>query len=319
MIDLSIIIPHYNSTETLITLIETIPNRREIQVIIVDDHSNEEEKKKLLKIKEDYENENIIFLNNKRYKKGAGACRNIGLEYADGDWILFADADDFFIDGFFQVVKKYFKSNNDVVFFKPTSIEIDTQKISDRHKFYEKLIEDYLASKNKKTETLLRYRFVVPWSKLIKKKFIIDNNIFFDEVISANDVMFSTKLGYYMKKFDVSEEAIYCVTKNKGSLTMSISEQIFDTRMGVYIKYYKFLRENLKKKEFLFLGLSGRGFLINSIQFGFKKTFRVYNELRKNKVQIIDGKILNPIIFIKKLVFYINQKKEKKKYEVFKN
>src|SRR5699024_8599309 len=93
MINLSIIIPHYNSINTLQYLLESIPNYKDIEVIVIDDHSNAESKKELIEIGKK-KSTNIKFLNNEPHKIGAGACRNIGLDKASGKWLLFADADD---------------------------------------------------------------------------------------------------------------------------------------------------------------------------------------------------------------------------------
>ena len=40
MIQLSIIIPHYNSPETLEVLLQSIPDIPEIEVLVIDDNSN---------------------------------------------------------------------------------------------------------------------------------------------------------------------------------------------------------------------------------------------------------------------------------------
>src|SRR5699024_3371812 len=116
MYNLSIIIPHYNSTSSLKKLINTIPDVNEIQVIIIDDHSDAEHKNELIKFEKHFNRSNVEFYNNDPNKKGAGACRNIGLLHARGKWLLFADADDYFLEGFFDTVKKYFNSKCDVVF-----------------------------------------------------------------------------------------------------------------------------------------------------------------------------------------------------------
>lgn len=317
MIDLSIIIPHYNSTESLKKLLHTIPDKREIQVLVIDDNSDKEEQKNIEKLKRDFERKNVVFLKNDTGKKGAGTCRNIGMSHAQGEWLLFADADDFFVENFYQVVQKYLHSNNDVVFFKPTSIEMDTGKLSDRHVSFAELIDNYAKTKSRAAELSLRYRFDVPWSKLIKRKLIQDHSILFDEVIAANDVMFSTKVGYYLKNFEVSDETIYCVTRNKGSLTMTISNETFESRLNVYIRRYNFLKKRLNKEDFFTLQLNGRGLLLDSLQFGFKKFISVLVRLKKNQIKIFDKKLLNPVTLFKKIQLYFNKLKIQKKYSEF--
>src|SRR5699024_8730524 len=142
MIELSIIIPHYNSVTTLIKLLNSIPVKKNIEVIVIDDRSNND----LEKLEELYSCESfkhVKFLENNSIKKGAGVCRNIGLNNSSGEWVLFADADDYFVGDFYGKVSKYFSSNYDVVFFRPTSIELDTDEESDRHTIYENLLLNF--------------------------------------------------------------------------------------------------------------------------------------------------------------------------------
>lgn len=314
MVNLSIIIPHYNSVFTLNKLLQTIPNRKDIQVIVVDDNSENKYKNELLKLKNEYIQSNVEFYNNNTNTKGAGSCRNIGLKLAKGKWLIFADADDYFLNSFFDIVKKYFTSEYDVVFFKPTSIEIDSGKLSQRHKHYEMLIDNFLKYKSISNEMFLRYYFHVPWSKLINSSLLKKNKIIFDEVIASNDVMFSTKVGHSMKNFKVTEEVIYCVTRNRGSLTTTISHEIFDSRLNVYINYYHFLKKNLSKEMFQLLNVSGRYYLLQSLNLGFKKTFMVFIKLKRNNVHIINFKVLNPIRITKVILGYYQKRKKMNRY-----
>ncbi|PAV31090.1 hypothetical protein CIL05_00060 [Virgibacillus profundi] len=313
MVNLSIIIPHYNSSSSLKTLLQTIPNLKDIQTIVIDDNSNEKHKEELVNLKLNCGDKNIEFYNNDTSKKGAGACRNIGLKRASGKWLLFADSDDYFLEGFYKKVHHFFESANDIIFFAPTSIEIDTGKISDRHLTYSKLIENQIVNPSFKTEVFLRYCFYVPWTKLIRANLVCENNIMFDEVIASNDVMFSTKTGYHMKKFVVSQEVIYCVTRNKGSLTTTVSDKIYDARLNVFINQYKFLQENVSSEEFKALNLSGMGYISKSMNHGVRKTLKVYSKLKINNILVFNPKIFNPVWFFNKVIkIYLKNKKNKK-------
>ena len=316
--NLSIIIPHFNGSDLLATLLESIPDDKKIQTIVVDDKSDSFHLKAIEKLKYKYDFE---FYENER-DKSAGTCRNIGLEKAKGKWIMFADSDDYFVDGFYEKVSKYFNSNIDAVFFPPTSWYIDTGKVADRHLSFKKIIEDYLKDRSKKNEFSIRYRFIVPWSRMIKRKLIENNNIKFEEILTSNDVMFITKVGYFMKNFDVSSDVIYCITKRYGSLTTNLKENYFDLRLNTRVSRINFLKANLSKEEFgkimnPFIRNMASQLLIRSfILFGYKKLFYVYNLYRRENIKWFRMVYLNPIKVIKfiyiELYKYIRNKKYNK-------
>ena len=298
---LSIIIPHFNGSDLLETLLASIPQDKKIQTIVVDDKSDLSHVEAIEKLKSRF---NFEFYKNDKFKS-SGLCRNIGLEKAKGKWIIFADSDDYFVDGFYEKVSKYFDSNTDGVFFPPTSWYIDTGKIASRHLSFKKIVEDYLKDKNKKNEFSLRYRFIVPWSRMIKKNLIEKNKIKFDEIPTSNDVMFITKVGYYMKSFDVSDNIIYCITKRYGSLTTNLKEEFFDIRLNTRISRINFLKKNLSEKEFgnimkpLICNMASQLLVKSFILFGYKKFFQVYNLYRRENIKWFRLVYLNPLKVLK--------------------
>lgn len=235
---ISVIIPHFNSLRKLKRLLETIPEDENIEVIVIDDRSKHEEKPTRAVLKK-----NIQLLSNESGLKGAGTCRNIGLSNAKGDFVIFADSDDYFTPEAFNIIQTLGIRDNtdipDILFFKPTSVSELSGELSDRHLKYEALIDDY-----KKGSMDIRYGFYVPWSKVYRLKFLIENDINFDEVIASNDVMFSLKAGYLARDIEISDEIIYTVTRGRGSLTVNKSIEVLSSRYEVELRRIDYINEN---------------------------------------------------------------------------
>ncbi len=286
--ELSIIVPYYNQVSKLHRLLKSIPSSNGVEVLVIDDHSSENIEK-YQALKKHFSNKGVTFLQNDENKKGAGSARNVGLRYAKGKWILFADADDFFLKSSWDNLYKYFNSDNEVIFFAPISMEEDTKSQSTRHLKYRKLILDYLKSPIKENQVYLRYQFSAPWSKLIKKDFLDYHKIQFDETMVSNDIMFSTKVGYYMNKFDICKQPIYCITKDKGSLTTTLTDTAFITRMEVLGDYYNFLEPKLTKKELRLAEPLVIPILISAVKGGIsqKAILKGINILKQNNIKIL--------------------------------
>ena len=300
---LSIIIPHYNHPNYLRTLLMSIPYLSEIQIIIIDDKSTDY-REEYDTLKEEFSGKNIEFYDNNEIKS-AGTCRNIGLRYAVGDWLLFADSDDYFIEGFYDAVSRYFDSEYDIIFYPPTSIVMGTGEVSDRHIEHTKKVQDYCMDPDWKNTLELRYKYQSPCSKLIRRKMVEENGIRFDEIIASNDVMFSMKCGYAAKKIAADLQVIYCITMNKGSLTNQISEEVYDARIGVFFRRFQFLNERLNEEEMGYLGIDGRVQVFQALQngYGIKKVWWLLRQYRKCGIRFWGWDLFTKLFHYVKVIF----------------
>lgn len=282
MFTYSIIIPHYNSPTLLDKLIRTIPARDDIEIIVIDDNSEQ-----LLELSQ-FSRHNISFYINDTGIQSAGACRNIGLKHAKGRWLLFADADDFFLEDAFEIINEVADEQYDVIYFSPTSRNSINNEISDRHINYQKLVRNFISN----NEMEIKYSFYVPWSKLISSKLVKDKSIVFDETLVANDVMFSLRVGLNAKRITAVDRVIYCVIKRTQSLTSVFNPNNnrirFETslRMNAYLyrarkscyqhslcfllkRHYKIIKlQDLR--DLFYLVLSGKLIILPPL---FKKSF----------------------------------------------
>lgn len=302
MIRYSIIIPHYNSPYSLDKLLTSIGIHDDVQIVVVDDKSNKH-LSEYVEVKKKHER-TCLFLDNTTEKKGAGVCRNIGLEKVVGDWLLFADSDDFFMEGWYPNVCEYYNSNADVVFFPPTS-EVEGE-IGTRHKKYLKLVDEF-NEKKPNSDLHLRIQFFPPWSKMIRKSLVIKKNIRFDETMFSNDVMFSTKVGFYAKSIDATNESIYCVVDKAGTLTKNKSFDAFYIRNSVICNVYNFLKIELSDEQFKDAYIRNTPVFNLYIAFkagyglkGIRKLVRLY---QSNGVSIVSPSVFN----FKRIVHYFKR------------
>lgn len=284
-IRLSVIIPHYNSVKLLYKLIESIPRRDGVEIIVIDDCSTQEAEK--VEAIATIRPEQIRLFYNESGKNSAGACRNIGLEHANGDWLLFADADDFFMPNFYENIKIYLDSDYDIVYFMPCSLDLNTDRSSTRHELFEKLIKQYLNNSSEENLIRLKYYWESPWSKLIRRELIEGQHVRFDCTRVANDTMFSTRVAYAAQKIEVSSMVIYCVTKGEGSLTTLKNKNNYYTRLDVFLRKYKFLKQHLSRNEWKMLDLLGGHYIKLARVYGleYMEIFKIYGIFLKNGVR----------------------------------
>ncbi|MBQ0027441.1 MAG: glycosyltransferase family 2 protein [Lachnospiraceae bacterium] len=256
----SIIIPHYNIPDMLSKLLDTIPNDEDIEVIVVDDKSTKE-LDAYSECKVRYAGRNISFYDNDTDKKGAGVCRNIGMSHASGSWLLFADSDDRFTDDFADIIRRDADGDEDIIFYHPSSINIDTGKESDRHIDFCSILDRYVEDTCRKNELSLRYELVAPWSKLIRREMITKCGILFEDSKVANDVFFCAQIGRFAQKIAVKGDTIYVVTTREGSITTATDTKSFDVRLGVFIRTTKYIRSNISKEDYRLIKRNGSYFL----------------------------------------------------------
>ena len=242
----SIIIPHHNSPELLERCINSIPQRGDTDVIVIDDNSDDVYIPQLESIFQDHPN--VIYKFTKE-GLGAGYARNVGIKMLRSKWVLFADADDYFLPEAYDCIYKHKNDNADIIYFHSICRYSDTMEPGDRHIQLVQKIDDFIAHPNETTEGHLRYNYNEPWGKMIRVNLIRENNITFEQTRWGNDMHFSTVVGACAKQIAADDTAIYCVTIAHGSLVHQHSLESRRCRYEVQLRNNKYLRE-IGKPEF---------------------------------------------------------------------
>lgn len=175
---ISIIIPVYNSEKYIERCIESVLNQtyQNIEIVIVNDGSIDSSEALIEKYLD--KDKRIIIINQKNC--GVSAARNNGIKKSSGKYITFIDSDDYYeddaIETLYNCIKKtncdLVRGNYRVIKNKKVIEEgnVVPGKINDFYDLYNKIFDNSIPS----------YSVLL----LIKKDFIFNNNIFFDENIA---------------------------------------------------------------------------------------------------------------------------------------
>ncbi|MCR5050240.1 MAG: glycosyltransferase family 2 protein [Paludibacteraceae bacterium] len=241
-----IIIPHHNTPDLLARCVSSIPEREDIDVLVIDDNSEAKYAQQITDICK--QRSNITFIPTKE-GLGAGFARNVGLKKAHSKWILFADADDYFLPDAWQYLDRHLNDIADIIFFHSTCRFSDTNEPGNRHIQLVSKIDAFINNPNEKNEGILRFRYDEPWGKMIRTDMILNNRLSFEQTRWANDLHFSSLIGAHAKTIAADKHEIYCVTIAKGSLVHQHSLESRRCRYEVILRNNAYLRQ-IGKQQF---------------------------------------------------------------------
>ena len=165
----SFIVPVYNQEKLLERCIKSIPKRWDIEIIIIDDGSNDKTPKLIEELVEKYHDYIRAVMCKENH--GVSHARNLGIDRAIGEYLIFVDSDDYLdLDKTAKVIDMYLGGQWDMVFY---------DMMTNNKQLYKSTRE------NRKT----RYGMF----KFIKKSFI-GNSRFPEDMNYAEDRVFHTEL-----------------------------------------------------------------------------------------------------------------------------
>lgn len=188
-IKFSIIIPNYNSEHHIIKLLDSIKAQtfRDYEVIIVDDMSTDNSPSIIENYIAGNELQDKFYFTQLTKKRYNGGTRNYGVDMADGDYILFADCDDWFTSN------KCLEELNKVIMPDTELVRLSYSPCVDNYVGFVRLHENTL-------EDLVHSIFVAPWTKCIKRELFVP----FPENTLIEDVV------QHIAQLDVIQNFTYC-------------------------------------------------------------------------------------------------------------
>ena len=265
MINYSFVIPHKNDIESLKRCVNSIPERNDVEIVVVDDCSNEKPvlSRKGLK---------IIYL---KKSHGAGYARNIGLDNIAGKWVLFADCDDFYEKDFLTELDKWVDKDLDIVYFDVHF----RYKISSKseHYFMKSAYDRWvLGDHSYQSEIDVKHGYNVPWNKMTRLEYVKKIFARFEEIPVGNDALFVHQCAAQTHRIDVINHQLYYYVDNECGLTRK--KHTYESIRALFKSTVRVNRIKAKAGAWKQIMLPWFDFPKYYRMFGFWKTLRLYIE-----------------------------------------
>ena len=247
----SIIVPVYNTEKYLRRCMDALVGQTissdQIEFIVINDGSTDSSPRILEEYEKNYPGIVRVF---NRSNGGQAAARNFGITKARGDYIGFADSDDYIDTTLYEKLYALaIKEDADMVECHYHSML--EQTTPDCSCGYKEIRTRGTIKEHESVRELFIDPQVSPWNKLYRKSIIVENNITFPEGIIYEDTSFYIKALPFIKKHAYLDEKLvyYCVrngstmTANKNRVTdiFKVFDDIveFYLRKGLFKEYYK--------------------------------------------------------------------------------
>lgn len=210
----SFIIPHHNCPNLLYRLLDTIPQRNDIEIIVVDDNSDVD------KVPVITRSDVQLFLIPASESKGAGHARNVGLDHAKGKWLLFADSDDYYDKSLLKCLDRYKDYEIDILYFSAYTNVKENQFVTLEQNEIDKNIQIYLNG-SKQIQDIQRMGLSsnVPWNKMFNHEFIKRIAVRFEEIPISNDAWFVNFAGSQAIRIETIPDKLYYYILNETGIT----------------------------------------------------------------------------------------------------
>ena len=235
----SVIVPVYNVEKYLSRCLDSIINQtlKEIEIICVNDGSTDNSRA----ILEEYKNKDSRIIIVDKKNGGLSSARNAGIKIATAPYIAFVDSDDWIETNTYETAIKYFDEDIDLVQYGTSVINEDFDEDDIVVKTSRNHHKIRRCGKFKIDNDVLMTTILTSWSKVFKRKIIINNNIEFPIGLLYEDIEFFYKYCVYAKNCYFIDKKLYNYTKRKNS--------ILD---NVYSNKYSFFKDHLEIIEHLY-------------------------------------------------------------------
>lgn len=208
MIKVSIVIPVYNAEKYLCKCLDSIfvQTLKEIEVVCINDSSTDNSLDILCEYREKHHNMVVITQKN----AGSGRARNVGINVAEGKYLMFVDPDDFLASD--DAVETLYKAaeENHVAVCGGSMVHFIVSK---------NVIQRRFETEKEGMTCFRNYPFPHAHQRyIIQKELLVKNGIYYPDYRRGQDITFTAKMLNAVDKFYLISKDIYVYRKEHKEL-----------------------------------------------------------------------------------------------------
>ena len=245
---ISVIIPVYQVSDYVERCLKSVMHQtyKDIECIIVDDATKDDSIEKCERLIGEYNGPIRFKIFHHEVNRGLSAARNTGTDAASGDYLYYLDSDDEITPDCLEKLMRYVLEDNSLEMVQGRYVmktgEKEVLGRSDEHRIESNADARYQYLHWRK----LNYTV---WNKLLKRSFVIDNQLYNREGIINEDLLWTFHLIKYLSRAQLCNDVTYYYHIRPNSIVSSTSSE---KRGKNYIYVYDDIFHNLtpqKEKE----------------------------------------------------------------------
>ena len=293
--NISIVIPVFNVEnyiyETITSALSQLSENSEI--IAINDASTD---KSLLILRELAQVDERLRIINLEKNHGQGYARNLGIDKSKSDFILFLDSDDLLAKRAIKEISVNYSGEDILVYNHDLLWKNGLLTKNPKSIIFEKLQGKSFNKNDFLFMSKLLENINVPWNKLYKKNFLIENKIRFPDGI-YEDIPFNWNVLLLANSIKVINKSCYLYRQREGSTLISQSDKHSDL-----IKQYN--KSYLSLQDMSYISILDHIFLSHAFALIFTRSERLTPLARRNVIIgtsniIKKNKLLKRMIYLK--------------------
>lgn len=211
----SVIITTFNNAPYLRKCVDSVlaQTYKTLEVIVVDDGSDDDPRSSLTEIN-DNRFQKVIEISH----QGVSTARNVGIQHASGEYIVFIDADDWVEHNHIELLVNGMSRTDCAIIMMQVDM---TDKSSINSEMMRLAVEHPVITNNDFNLLFENYLLSSPCNKIYKTRLIKDKNLQFDKSVSyAEDLLFNLEYFRMIESVSLIPLATYHYVKHSGSGTL---------------------------------------------------------------------------------------------------